>query len=65
MATNQSRYTVCAQIMLKILTIQYQTKEENKLEFRESDLSPGLTEVKKCKFVKFISRANIIFKRNL
>ena len=51
--------------MLKILTIQYHTKEENKLVFRESDLLPGQTEVKKCKFVGFISRAKGYFRGKL
>ena len=36
-----------------------------KLEFQESDASPGKTEVKQGKFVEFISPAKVFFKRNL
>ena len=34
--------------------------DQNKLEFRESDVSPGKTDVKQGKFVEFISRAKLI-----
>ena len=33
-----------------------------KLEFQESDVSPGKTEVKQGKFVEFISPTKIIFR---
>ena len=35
-------------------------RTQNKLEFRESDVSPGKTEVKQGKFVEFVSRAKLI-----
>ena len=35
----------------------------NKLEFRESDVLPGKTEVKEGKFVKFISLAKVFLEK--
>ena len=51
--------------MLKILTIQYHTKEENKLVFRESDLLPGQTEVKNANLLDLYPERRVILEGNL
>ena len=45
------------QIIIKSLSTSF-----NKIEFRESDVSPGKTEVKQGKFVKFISPTKSYFR---
>ena len=42
--------------------IMAKTKTNNKLEFRESDVSSGKTEVKQGKFVKFISPVKVFLR---
>ena len=45
----------------KFLCSMYQRESLFILEFRESDVSPGKTEVKQGKFVEFISPAKVFF----